>query len=159
MLEDDQIFLHWQERFVAATGGSETYAQSCYLPTKADLFVNELHRWLVNYQVAPFADTPLPPRQEPKALLDRYHSHTQHCHSCRNALKTVEKLQSLCLAIALGGIALLPLLLLGLETHFLAGVLLSSLIAMGFAGWAGIGQFKRSFLQGKPIPPRNLPGA
>nr|WP_319422922.1 Rieske 2Fe-2S domain-containing protein [Pleurocapsa sp. FMAR1] len=44
VLEDDQIFLHHQERYLAALGGVEKYSQAFYLPTKADLYVSELRQ-------------------------------------------------------------------------------------------------------------------
>lgn len=31
------------------------------------------------------------PRQGREQLLDRYHSHTQHCHACSGALRNVER--------------------------------------------------------------------
>ena len=46
-----------------------------------------------------------------EAMLDRYHQHTQHCSSCRNALKTIQLSQWVLLAyfaIAISITALLP---------------------------------------------------
>jgi hypothetical protein len=46
VLEDDQIFLHYQERYLAAQGGSANFNKAFYLATKADTFVSELRKWL-----------------------------------------------------------------------------------------------------------------
>ena len=46
VLEDDQVFLHWQERLLAAQGGSERFEQACFLPSSADVYVSALHRWV-----------------------------------------------------------------------------------------------------------------
>ena len=85
VLEDDQIFLHFQERYLEKKGGSEKFAQTFYLPTKADLFVSELRKWVNQYQAEPFLGQSLPPILSSEILLDRYHSHTKNCASCRAA--------------------------------------------------------------------------
>jgi phenylpropionate dioxygenase-like ring-hydroxylating dioxygenase large terminal subunit len=157
VLEDDQIFLHFQERFVQSQGGSPNYEKACYLPTKADLFVAEFHRWIEQYQVKPFGDSKLPDRQSVEQLMDRYHSHTEHCHSCRNALANIEKIQTGSLAIAIICLVCLPVASLGLAPNFSLGLGLTVLTGLGFALWAGLGKFKQSFYQGNPIPPRNIP--
>jgi len=33
VLEDDQLFLHWQERALAGAGGIAAFEKACYLPT------------------------------------------------------------------------------------------------------------------------------
>lgn len=157
VLEDDQIFLHFQERFVQAQGGSPNYQKACYLPTKADLFVAEFHRWINQYQVDPFPGQALGDRQTISALMDRYHSHTEHCHSCRNALANIEKIQTFSLAIAILCLALTPLVATGCTPSFSLGLGLTMITSLGFATWAGLRKFKQSFYKGHPIPPRNIP--
>lgn len=155
VLEDDQIFLHLQERYVAKAGGSATYQQACYLPTKADLFVAQFREWIAQYNVNPFPNQPLPPPIAIDALMDRYHSHTQHCQSCRTALTNIERIQTLSLAIAIITLALVPLFVLNFAPNLGVGLGLSGIIAIGFGLWAGLGKFKQSFYRGHPIPPRN----
>mgnify|MGYP001800729356 FL=1 len=46
ILEDDQIFLHYQERFLEESGGSPNFNKAFYLPTKADTYVSELRKWV-----------------------------------------------------------------------------------------------------------------
>ncbi|MBJ7900224.1 MAG: Rieske 2Fe-2S domain-containing protein [Cyanobacteria bacterium RI_101] len=152
VLEDDQIFLHFQERYLAQRGGSEQYAKACYLPTKADLFVLEYRNWLNHYQGDPFPGQSFSAPLSAEVLLNRYHSHTQHCASCRGALKNLERLRFSLGILALSILTALPwsagqsALTLGL-TLLLVGAVL---------GWLGLGRLRRSFYQGPPVPPRNL---
>lgn len=145
VLEDDQIFLHYQERYLEAAGGSPNYNKAFYLPTKADLFVAELRNWVNNYQAESFAGDSLPPVLSKEALLDRYHSHTQACTSCRQALANLRKLR-----IAIGIITLVGLTF--------ADSWLAKLAVLGAAlSWWLLGRYERSFLTGTGIPPRNQP--
>jgi len=43
VLEDDQIFLHWQERLLEQRGGSHGAIRSFHLPTSADRYIRALH--------------------------------------------------------------------------------------------------------------------
>ena len=47
VLEDDQIFLHRQERVLEQRGGSKDLPRSCYLATGADRYIQALHEWVV----------------------------------------------------------------------------------------------------------------
>ncbi len=62
VLEDDQIFLHWQERVLEARGGSAALSRACHLATGADAYVKALRDWVVRGAGEPFPDQPLPPR-------------------------------------------------------------------------------------------------
>ncbi|MFO0031263.1 MAG: Rieske 2Fe-2S domain-containing protein [Cyanobacteriota bacterium] len=86
VLEDDQLFLHWQERVLAQRGGSENLSRSCYLASRADRYVMALHQWVVEHGGVPFPNQDLPPRLERDSLMERYHSHTEHCRACAGAL-------------------------------------------------------------------------
>ncbi len=100
ILEDDQIFLHHQERYLEAKGGSANVAKAFYLPTRADAFVSALRKWVNEYEADLFPGEFLPPALSNEALLDRYHSHTVKCHSCRKALTVIQRLR---LGIAITG--------------------------------------------------------
>ncbi|MDX1977807.1 MAG: Rieske 2Fe-2S domain-containing protein [Pseudanabaenaceae cyanobacterium bins.68] len=143
ILEDDQIFLHHQERYLAAK--RSRYSQSCYLPTAADRYVSEFHQWLDQFQAQAFPGQDLPAAQTRTELLDRYHSHTSHCQSCRGALQNIQRWR---LGIALGS----GMALVAAPWHDL-GYLLP---AIGGLIWWGLGQLERRFYQGRAIPPRNL---
>ena len=86
VLEDDQVFLHWQERRLDAVGGTAEAERTYFMPCQADVYVAALHRWVQTHGGEPFAGQPLPPRQELEPLMDRYQSHTRDCQSCSGAL-------------------------------------------------------------------------
>ncbi len=148
VLEDDQIFLHYQERYLAAKGGSSNFAQAFYLPTRADTFVSGLRRWVNEFEADPFPGQVLPPAQPTDVLLDRYHSHTMHCASCRNALTTIQRIR-------------LALLIVSLMTGILLPAVVSPVVAMiatlsAIAVWYGLGRLERQFYEGRRVPLRNL---
>jgi len=93
VLEDDQIFLHWQERVLEQAGGSAEAERAFFLPTSADVYVTALHRWLNGHGGGPFSGQPLPPRLDTAALMDRYRSHTVNCRSCSTALRRIQALR------------------------------------------------------------------
>ncbi len=158
ILEDDQIFLHFQERALEMAGGSNRLSKAFYLPTKADLFVSQLHQWLKDYQADPFPGQSLPPATPKAQLLDRYSSHVAHCASCRGALTNLKRVR---LGLAVGAAIIwtvLPLLFaLNLPVSSGAAIL-SSVLALGLlGGWAALGNLEQRFYQGREIPPRNRP--
>tara|TARA_B100002051_G_scaffold48061_2_gene42661 strand:+ start:601 stop:1926 length:1326 start_codon:yes stop_codon:yes gene_type:complete len=89
VLEDDQIFLHCQERVLERLGGSAAADRVFYLPTRSDVYVSALYRWLQSHGGGPFDGQPLPAVQQTDALMDRYNTHTVHCQSCSTALKRI----------------------------------------------------------------------
>ncbi|MBW4644560.1 MAG: Rieske 2Fe-2S domain-containing protein [Goleter apudmare HA4340-LM2] len=158
ILEDDQIFLHYQERYLEAKGGSSNFAKAFYLPTKADSFVFELRQWVNDYQANPFPGEALPPRLSKEQLLDRYHSHTKKCASCRAALARIQQLKFWC--AVLGAIAwiTLPLLVFFLDNTSLLAVGFTTVTPLAFgATWLGLSNLEQKFYIGRAIPPRNLP--
>ncbi len=149
ILEDDQIFLHHQERYLSAQiAEGNNVAKAYYLPTKADLFVTEFRKWLDQYQADPFAGQSLPPTKTKSVLLDRYHSHTLHCRSCRTALQNIQRLKiSL---VVIGAIVLIASPLLNQYSGFLVAILASVALA-----WVVLNNFEQKFYFGSEIPARN----
>jgi phenylpropionate dioxygenase-like ring-hydroxylating dioxygenase large terminal subunit len=98
VLEDDQVFLHWQERAVERRGGLEASQRTFHLATGADLYVRGLLSWAERWDGQPFPDQPLPPRLERPALMDRLHSHTRSCRSCSTALRRLRRWRPLALS-------------------------------------------------------------
>ena len=150
VLEDDQVFLHWQERVVEQRGGSAGVLRQFHLPTGADLYVRALHDWVNRYGGEPFPGRPLPPRLDTARLMDRDDAHTRHCRSCGTALRRLQRLHRLsgvALVLALAGAAWL-----GASPAGLAALLLV-LALLGVRGQSGrwIGQLQR----GSGVPPRN----
>ncbi len=156
VLEDDQIFLHHQERYLEALGGSPNYSKAFYLATKADLYVSELRQWVNLYHADPFPNQPLPPALSKEQLLERYHSHTKNCTSCTKALKNIQKLKQvsgLVLVIALSLSPILSVLLKSSSMIFMG--IISTIALVAIILWWQLGKLERKFYQGTEIPPRN----
>ncbi len=156
VLEDDQIFLHHQERYLQKQG-SDNISKAFYLPTKADLFVFEFRQWVNQYQADPFPGQLLPPALPIEQLLDRYHSHTEKCASCRSALARIQQIQTGCLAIAAIGWSVAPVVAVIGGQSQLAIVVFFALIALVSTGLrVGLKRLEKQFYEGRAIPPRNL---
>ncbi len=153
ILEDDQIFLHYQERYLAQQGGDTSKA--FYLPTKADRFVFELRQWADQYQADPFPGQVLPPSPGRTQLLDRYESHTKHCASCRGALTRIEQIRLACGVIAILSLALSPVLTIVASSMTVA--IGNAIVAvLSSLAWWSLGQLAQRFRQGRSVPMRNV---
>jgi phenylpropionate dioxygenase-like ring-hydroxylating dioxygenase large terminal subunit len=121
VLDGDMILLQQQEQRTQYQGWKTAYK----LPTSADRFVIEFRKWFdrncqgqIPWLSADTVVTPLSstaqrpfPGENRRQVLDRYHQHTQHCHSCRNALTSIHRLQWVLLGyfvVSLSISALLP---------------------------------------------------
>ncbi|MEM9246299.1 MAG: cell death suppressor protein Lls1, partial [Cyanobacteria bacterium P01_F01_bin.153] len=153
ILEDDQLFLHWQERTLEKSSGN--YAQTCYLPTKSDRYVLAYRQWIEKFG-APFPSSPLPPVETSQtALLDRYQSHTQHCASCQGALKRIQQLRRGSVAAVVLLWSALPV---GISLSWASGLILALAVllpVMAIAWWQ-LGKLERKFYDGEYPPARNL---
>jgi phenylpropionate dioxygenase-like ring-hydroxylating dioxygenase large terminal subunit len=150
VLEDDQLFLHWQERVLEQRGGSEEAIRSFHLPTSADLYVRALHDWVNRYGSEPFPGEHLPPRQTRHALMERYEAHTLHCRSCRGADRRLRQLQPLCWAAA--AIAAVASAWLGPGLWGAVALLMAVVAA---AAGLRIATWLKLLRYGSGLPPRN----
>lgn len=158
VLEDDQIFLHHQERILEESGGSANFAKAFYLPTLADRFVIELRSWVNKYSHDPFPGTTLPPTLPREKLLDRYYSHTLKCSSCSKALANIRRIRIGCLVTAAIAFSSTPILTLLLNQTSVLAAALSTAVSLASLGvWGGLGKLERQFYEGRDVPPRNLP--
>lgn len=116
VLDGDMVLLHYQERDLQRRSQTESWKTAYKLPTSADRMVIEFRRWFDQYCQGQLpwinGDTAIPssPRDR-QQLLDRYHQHTLLCGSCRQALKTVHRVQAglvVYFAIALSIAAVMP---------------------------------------------------
>lgn len=157
ILEDDQIFLHFQERYLENLGGSANYAKAFYLPTAADSFVGQLRRWVNQYEAEPFPGQALPPSTKTREqLMERYHSHTEKCASCRQALARIKQIKTGAGIATVVIFALIPLLNLFFDRNLLITASSSlTFLILSFAWWR-LGKLENRFYQGRLIPPRNL---
>ncbi|MBF2056669.1 MAG: Rieske 2Fe-2S domain-containing protein [Cyanobacterium sp. T60_A2020_053] len=157
ILEDDQIFLHHQERYLDKLGGSEKYAQACYLPTKADLFVSEFRKWVNKFAGELFPDQSFPPTPTHEVLLERYHSHTVECADCRSALENIKKIRLAILIINLIIWSLMPLIVLHGNLLPRAVIMTTTIINLSSIGaYFWLGNLIKKFYYGQTIAPRNL---
>ena len=150
VLEDDQVFLHWQERVLEERGGSASAPQAFYLATAADGYVSALHDWVNRHGGEPFPGQPLPPRLDRRALMDRLNSHTDHCRACSGALTAIGRWRPLVAALPWGGLLLIALA--PSPWGVAAGVTLAALallLGQRLNGW------DRDLREGEGHPPRN----
>jgi phenylpropionate dioxygenase-like ring-hydroxylating dioxygenase large terminal subunit len=143
VLEDDQVFLHWQER---------VQGQPSYLPTSADVYITALQDWVRTVAGPPFPAATLPPRQGDAQLMDRYASHTRHCRACSGALRGVRRWRPV-LLVALAVELLLAAWLPGLAVR-IALVLLLALTALALRQF---NRWEQLLQRGDGHPPRNRP--
>jgi phenylpropionate dioxygenase-like ring-hydroxylating dioxygenase large terminal subunit len=113
VLDGDMILLHAQERELQERSLTESWKTVYKLPTSADRLVIEFRRWLDLYCQGQLPWGKIDPsiKLDRHQILDRYHQHTLICGSCRQALKTVHRLQIgllIYFAIALSIAAVMP---------------------------------------------------
>ena len=150
VLEDDQQFLHWQERALKDAGGSPQAVRSFYLPTQADLTVRALHDWVNRYGGEPFPGQPLPERLDQRALMERHDAHTRHCRSCSGAFRRLRQLRPALIAMA--GLALVVASWCGPGW---AGAAALAAAAAAAAGVVQLNRWLQHLQQGSGQPPRN----
>ena len=154
VLEDDQVFLHWQERRLSEAGGSAAFSRACFLPSSADLYVSALHQWVREHGGEPFPGQPLPPRLGLGPLMDRHDSHTRHCRACRTTHSRISRWRPRLLALA-GGLPLLALALvaLGNPTWLLAAGALGA--GLSLAAERQCTRWQQGLERGSGEAPRN----
>ncbi len=142
ILDGDMVLLHQQEYFLQQRQKTESWKTAYQLPTSADRLVIEFRQWFDRYCEGkiPWQEVGLNSQKtqiisDRKKLLDRYHQHTKHCSSCRNALKNIQRLQvilAIYFIISVSGVALIPdslRLKLGLP------LIIVALLGLGLAAW------------------------
>lgn len=150
VLEDDQQFLHWQERVLEERGGGTALARACYLATRSDLYVRALHDWVDLVGGGPFAEVPLPERLGVQPLLERFESHTRHCRSCSRADRVLALLRPG--TVSIGVLALVAATWWGPTP---AGAACLALALLAAAVWLQAGRWRHALRFGSPVPPRN----
>ncbi|GBF81865.1 aromatic ring-hydroxylating dioxygenase subunit alpha [Aphanothece sacrum] len=100
VLEGDMILLNQQEYVLQQRQAHESWKTAYKMPTDADRMVIEFRRWFDMYcqgklpwDKVGINNTSLTLNNNRREVLDRYQQHTQHCISCRNTLKQIQRLQ------------------------------------------------------------------
>ncbi|MEB3263956.1 MAG: Rieske 2Fe-2S domain-containing protein [Synechococcus sp.] len=150
VLEDDQVFLHWQERVLEERGRSGAAARAYTLATGADVYVKALHDWVDQFAADPFPGQPLPERLERGALMEREVAHTLQCRSCRGALEGIRRWRPW-LAVPLWGS------LAGVAWFHTVPALVggSALALLSLAADRRLADWEQQLLRGDGKPPRN----
>ncbi len=163
VLEDDQIFLHVQERLLekgrslAESSDQRPYAQTCYLPTQADRYVVAFRKWVSEFAADPFPNQPLPSEWSTEALMDRYHSHTKHCSSCSTALRRIQQIRKAALILSAIFWSLIPVTVAVSRPLSLSISLLMAAVPLtSGAVWLWLANLEQKFYRGGEVPPRNL---
>jgi phenylpropionate dioxygenase-like ring-hydroxylating dioxygenase large terminal subunit len=153
VLEDDQVFLHWQERVLEQRGRSGGAGKAFFLATGADVYVKALHDWVNRHDGDPFPGQPLPQRLELPALMDRWHSHGRHCAACSGARHGLQRWRPLLRTVPW-------LALLAVAWWRSPEVLIAALSLAGASLLLGqrLDRWERLLVAGDGEPPRNRPG-
>ena len=144
VLDGDMILLHQQERYLQQS--QQTWKTAYKLPTSADRFVIEFRKWFDTYCDAklPWEKLGISHEQQmevnynSKQVLDRYHQHTQHCKSCRNALKSITKIQNFLLVYFVSTLTITAILPDTYRFHLGIPIMATSLLGLGIYGWLKI---------------------
>jgi len=156
VLEDDQIFLHIQERMLERAS-DKPYAQACYLPTQADRYVMAFRKWVSDFSADPFPGQTLSPEWSTDALMDRYNSHTKHCGSCRPALQRIQTIRRGALVVSAIAWSMIPVAIAFSDSlSWLTAGLLTGIPLLAGGLWLWLGHLEQKFYRGNPVPPRNL---
>jgi phenylpropionate dioxygenase-like ring-hydroxylating dioxygenase large terminal subunit len=143
VLDGDMIFLQQQEYYLQQKQLTQSWKTAYKLPTNADRLVIEFRNWFDKYcqsklpwqEIGINGSEPTTINENRAEVLDRYKQHTQHCSSCRTAVKNLERLQIGLLAyfvIVISGVAVLPddlRLQLGLP------LIITALLGVGISAW------------------------
>ena len=136
VLDGDMILLHQQENFLQNNSWKTAYK----MPTSADRLVVEFRKWLDLHcdGKLPWDEVGINPvmamETSREVILDRYHQHTQHCSSCRTALKRIKFLQWLLLAYFIVVVATVALLPDSFRVSWGLWFTVSALLGLGIAG-------------------------
>jgi phenylpropionate dioxygenase-like ring-hydroxylating dioxygenase large terminal subunit len=138
VLDGDMIVLHQQEAFLQQKQEPNAWKTAYKLPASSDRLVIEFRKWFDKYcggqlpwlqvgMTAPITQI----NEDRKALLDRYHQHTQHCESCRQALANTQKIQVISLILSIASLVSVAVFSDGWRSQFGIPLILFSLFSFG----------------------------
>ncbi|MDJ0553228.1 MAG: Rieske 2Fe-2S domain-containing protein [Microcoleaceae cyanobacterium MO_207.B10] len=141
--DGDMVLLNQQEHLLQQKQSSESWKTTYKLPTSADRSVIEFRNWFDKYchGKLPWNEVGISHSNNSlinnnhASLLDSYKQHTQHCSSCREALKNLQRLQFLLLTyfiIIVSGVAIFPD---NLRIKIGLPLVITALLGMGIYAW------------------------
>jgi phenylpropionate dioxygenase-like ring-hydroxylating dioxygenase large terminal subunit len=142
VIDGDMILLQQQE-YLLQQQGVKGWKTAYKMPTSADRLVIEFRNWFDKYshstlpwgEVAINASASVTVNDNREVVLNRYKQHTQHCSSCRGALRNIQWLQVVLLgyfAVTVSGVAILPN---AMRIKFGLPLVISALLGLSVCAW------------------------
>jgi hypothetical protein len=111
---------------------------------------------LNTYQADPFPGQSFKPALATEQLLDRYHSHTEDCHSCRTAHKNIQTTkQSIAVIALLAWASTMIFALVGGQAALVQVLISTGIVGIGSIGWMICDRLQVKLERGERIPARN----
>lgn len=137
VLDGDMILLQQQEYLLQTA--NETWKTAYKMPTGADRLVIEFRNWFDKYCQGqlPWLKVGIDPtgyariNENRAEVLNRYKQHTQHCSSCRGALKNIQRSQIFLLAYFAVTIAVVAVFPDSIRLQFGLPLMISALLGLG----------------------------
>jgi phenylpropionate dioxygenase-like ring-hydroxylating dioxygenase large terminal subunit len=140
VLDGDMVLLRQQEYIFQQQ--HQSWKTAYKMPTTADRVVIEFRKWFDRYcnRQLPWQEVGITPKtidiDEPRqVVLDRYRQHTQHCSSCRGALKNIKYLQWVLLSYFVVTVSAVALMSDRLRLSVGLPLMAVALIGMGVYAW------------------------
>ncbi|MGL5876876.1 MAG: Rieske 2Fe-2S domain-containing protein, partial [Xenococcaceae cyanobacterium] len=139
-LDGDMVLLRQQEYLFKQE--HQSWKTAYKMPTTADRMVIEFRKWFDRYcnGQLPWQEVGITPKnlnvdEHREVILDRYRQHTQHCSSCRGALKNIKRLQWVLLSYFV--LTVSAVALMSDRTRLSVGLplMVVALIGMGVYAW------------------------
>lgn len=142
VIDGDMVLLMQQEYFLQQRN-TTSWKTAYQLPTSADRLVIEFRNWFDRYchGQLPWNEVGInvPPtsniNSDRQQILDRYKQHTQHCHSCREALLVVQRLQAVLLIYFVITVCAVALLRDQLQLTLGLPLIAIALLGLGAYAW------------------------
>ncbi|MBU7585518.1 MAG: Rieske 2Fe-2S domain-containing protein [Nostoc sp. TH1S01] len=143
VIDGDMVLLMQQEHFLQQKQSTQSWKTAYQLPTSADRLIIEFRSWFDRYchGQLPWSEVGIdvsPVRNinhHRQQILDRYNQHTKHCHSCKEALLVVERLQAVLLIYFIITVCAVALFPDGLRLTLGLPLIASALLGLGAYAW------------------------
>ncbi|WP_427158405.1 Rieske 2Fe-2S domain-containing protein [Aliinostoc sp. HNIBRCY26] len=143
ILDGDMVLLLQQEQILQQKQSTQSWKTAYQMPTSADRLVIEFRRWFDKYcqgrlpwqelGINVVDDSTI--NYDRSLVLDRYKQHTQHCSSCRNALKNLKRSQFFLMAYFATAVAVTAILPDSLRLNLGLPLATSGLFSLTVYAW------------------------